>query len=377
MSHCDPPFFIENADQLLQRIEQHDPNFTKLEILESSRCWSMRVILGEYGCAALARVLPLNMSITSLSFENSELGPAGARLLFPALTHLTALTYLNLCCTDLQSAGISHLCSALGHLTAITELNLSQNKLTEDDGARICSAAAAAGLRRLQCLYFGYESTNKFNSESVVESKLWGLLKLPKPSHEIVQKCKDANSFSNCVPLVKHILLHFERCCIHAHSFEVQQQFDLALPLHEEVLHVQSNVFGRGHPISKHFKYKRDMCVFSAFGYSLGIMSALSACDFVEAELKQLRSIGFIAPVSGYWRLQDAIMPHEERLRTKCGGAVGLLVKRITWDASTPSKSQTDLFINRNTIAINVQSILCRVIAGNAAARRAFCQRLK
>jgi hypothetical protein len=176
---------------------------------------------------------------------------------------------------------------------------------------------------------------------------------------------------------VKHILLHFERCCIHAHSFEVQKQFDLALPLHEEVLHVQSNVFGRGHPISKHFKYKRDMCVFSAFGYSLGIMSALSACDFVEAELKQLRSIGFIAPVSGYWRLQDAIMPHEERLRTKCGGAVGLLVKRITWDASTPSKSQTDLFINRNTIAINVQSILCRVIAGNAAARRAFCQRLK
>ena len=153
MSHCDPPFFIENADQLLQRIGQHDPNFTKLEILESSRCWSMRVILGEYGCAALARVLPLNMSITSLSFENSELGPAGARLLFPALTHLTALTYLKFYDTDLQSAGISHLCSALRHLTAITELNLSQNKLTEDDGARICSAAAAAGLRRLQCLY--------------------------------------------------------------------------------------------------------------------------------------------------------------------------------------------------------------------------------
>jgi hypothetical protein len=355
--------------ELLERIETSDPALTKLEIFYKSK-------FNEVGCRVLARSLLLNTRITSLDIEYTSVGPAGARLFFPALTHLTALTFLKFYDTDLRSAGISHLCSALGHLTAITELNLGQNKLTADDGARICSAAAA-GLRRLQTLYFGYESTNKFNSESVVESKLWGSLKLPKPSHEILQKCKDAKTFSNCVPLVKHIVSHFERCCNHAHSFEVQKQFDLALPLYEEVLHVQGDVFGRGHPISKHFKYKRDMCVFSAFGYSLGIKSALSACDFVEAELKRLRLLGFIAPISGYWRLQDAVMPHEERLRTKCGGAVGLLVKRLTWDASIRSKSQTDLQINRNTIAINVQSILYRVVVGSAAARFAICQRLK
>jgi hypothetical protein len=43
----------------------------------------------------------------------------------------------------------------------------------------------------------------------------------------------------------------------------------------------------------------------------------------------------------------------------------------------TASKSRTERQTNRNKIAINVQRILCRVVAGNAAVRRAIRQRFK
>ena len=40
--------------------------------------------------------------------------------------------------------------SALTHLTAMTELNLRDCQLTANDKARICGAAAAAGMTRLK-----------------------------------------------------------------------------------------------------------------------------------------------------------------------------------------------------------------------------------
>ena len=128
-------------------------------------------------------------------------------MLFPALTHLTAMTYLNLKYTGLESSGASHLCSALTHLTAMTVLYLHSNDLSADDGARICGAAAAAGMTRLKKLNLGGYG---FTASQVVGCEAWRQLNLPKPPDEVVSKCAGA---WNCAPLVSYLLSEDKVSC--------------------------------------------------------------------------------------------------------------------------------------------------------------------
>ena len=99
--------------------------------------------------------------------------------------------------------------SALTHLTAMTELNLSDNQLTADDGARICGAAAAAGMTRLKTLDLSYNPSheNAFSASSVVGCGAWRQLNLPQPPDEIVSKCAlFSGGFLNVSPLVSYLL---------------------------------------------------------------------------------------------------------------------------------------------------------------------------
>ena len=133
--------------------------------------------------------------ITSLDFRG--LGVLRASLLFPAIAHLTAMTYLNLSGIGLGSSGFcgtsgaSHLCSALTYLTAMTYLNLQNNGLTADDGARICGAAAAAGMTRLQTLDVvdrdhSFVRNHFLSAADVVGCETWRQLNVllpPLPDH--------------------------------------------------------------------------------------------------------------------------------------------------------------------------------------------------
>jgi hypothetical protein len=145
-------------------------------------------------------------------------------VLFPALTHLTAMTSIDLGYTRLESAGASHLCSALTHLTAMTSLDLRDNFLTADDGARICGAAAAAGMTRLKALYLG---GNNCSASDVVGCETWRQLNLPQPPHEIVRKC---NTGSNCGFLVSY-LLSIDKVSCYAIRIFVVGESTVQLPL--------------------------------------------------------------------------------------------------------------------------------------------------
>jgi hypothetical protein len=78
---------------------------------------------------------------------------------------------------------------AVTHLTALTSLDLSRNELSVDDGARICGAAAAGGMTQLQVLEL---EGNGFSASSVVGSDAWRQLRLPQPPTEITRR----NDFS-------------------------------------------------------------------------------------------------------------------------------------------------------------------------------------
>jgi Ran GTPase-activating protein (RanGAP) involved in mRNA processing and transport len=127
--------------------------------------------------------------ITSLDFRG--LGVLRTGLLFPAIAHLTAMTYLNLSGLGLGSSGASHLCSALTYLTAMTYLNLQNNGLTADDGARICGAAAAAGMTRLETLDVvdtdrSFVCNHFLSAADVVGCETWRQLNVllpPLPDH--------------------------------------------------------------------------------------------------------------------------------------------------------------------------------------------------
>ena len=211
-----------DLDDLLQSIERSDPGTEEIEI-----CAIEIPELGESGCRNLARALSLNTCVTSLNI-GIGIGPAGAAVLFGALTHLTTMTHLNLNCTDLHPAGVVHLCSVLPHLTALTELKLSathlqssgasylcsvlphltaitdlylmDNELTVDDAARICAAAAAAGMTCLKNLFL-LERFNGFEACDIVDCATWRQLDLPRPPQEIIGEC--SMSFA---PLVSFIM---------------------------------------------------------------------------------------------------------------------------------------------------------------------------
>jgi hypothetical protein len=117
------------------------------------------------------------------------------------------MTYLNLVKTGIDFSGLAHLCSALTHLTAMTVLDLRYNQLTADDGARICGAAAAAGMTGLKSLDLSYNPSpeNPFSASSVVGCGAWGQLNLPQPPDEIVRKCSEIGGL-NAAHLVAYFL---------------------------------------------------------------------------------------------------------------------------------------------------------------------------
>jgi hypothetical protein len=203
--------------ELVRRIESSDPSLTSLEIQGDHSSGVLSRFLGERGGRALARSLALNTCITSLNLSGNAIGSGGLAVLLPALTHLTALTKLDLsynrlinwcdkllasspslntCITSLNlegnqlgSGGLVALLPALTHLTALTNIDLSYNYLTVKDGVRIFGAAAAAGMIGLQRLGLG---SNGFDASSVVGSTLWRHLGLPQPPDEIIKRGFDA-----------------------------------------------------------------------------------------------------------------------------------------------------------------------------------------
>jgi Leucine-rich repeat (LRR) protein len=133
-------------EELVRRIKSSDPSIANLEIKGDHEGASLR----ERGALLLSRALSLNTCITSLNLAGNRFGSAGLSALLPALTHLTALT----------------------------SLDLTHNQLTVEDGARICGAAVAAGMTRLQRLEL---DRNGCSVSSVVASMsaYWGLLRPP------------------------------------------------------------------------------------------------------------------------------------------------------------------------------------------------------
>ena len=149
--------------ELLQRIERSDPELACLTINDWRRHnyalgKLVNVELHATGCTVLARALSSNTCITSLDLYKASIGSECVSI-FPAISQLTALTFLN----------------------------LGNNQLTADDGARICAAAAAAGMTSLKELDLG---GNGFDAWSVVKCEAWRKLKLPQPPDEIVLACK-------------------------------------------------------------------------------------------------------------------------------------------------------------------------------------------
>ncbi len=124
-------------------------------------------------------------ALTSLDLSSNHMLPDGAEHLAVVVTCLTALTILNLEGNKLGSVGLRTLMGAVTHLTALTSLDLSRNELSADDGARICGAAAAGGMTQLQVLKL---EGNGFSVSSVVGSDAWKELGLPRPPDEILRQ---------------------------------------------------------------------------------------------------------------------------------------------------------------------------------------------
>jgi len=174
-----------------------------------------------------------------LDLEGTNVGPAGACFLFPALTHLTAMTYLKLGYTYLESSGVSQLCSALrhltflnclelyeiglhssgvsylcsafNHLTSLTQFRFSDSILTVNDVALIFWAAAASGLPRLKTLHLAksFPNGNYFSAVDVFGCSAWMQLNLPHPPRRILRmiqaypQCR--NSDLNYAPIVSFL----------------------------------------------------------------------------------------------------------------------------------------------------------------------------
>jgi len=69
------------------------------------------------------------------------------------------------------------------HLTALTSLDLCRNELSAEDGARVCGAAAAAGMTQLQELAL---EGNGFSAWSVVGCEAWREAGLEPPPDDFV-----------------------------------------------------------------------------------------------------------------------------------------------------------------------------------------------
>ena len=159
---------------LLRRIENSDPSLTSLEIKGNS-----------FGGASSFQITGSYRSSDSSKF----IGSSRVLGLAEALSLNTCITSLNLAGNKLGAVGLRTLMGAVTHLTALTSLDLSRNELSVDDGARICGAAAAGGMTQLQVLEL---EGNGFSASSVVGSDAWRQLRLPQPPTEITRR----NDFS-------------------------------------------------------------------------------------------------------------------------------------------------------------------------------------
>lgn len=291
---------------MLRNIEASHPVLT---ILDLQCCAHFE----EAGCRILGRALSLNSCITALSLADTKIGPEGAALLFPALAHLTTLNSLCLTGTDLQSSGAAHLCSALGRLTALTQLFLYSSKLTADDGARICGVAAAAAVTRLRALVL---DGNGFNVTDVVGCGTWGRARLPQPPVDCEQKC----GCSFIVPnwsgeaLVAFLVREDNAAFNVAVSLEGSGSYGPASLLYENRFQTRHFLLG-AHPRTCDAQLPRDACSGKLLR---GYAAALSVCSLAPPLLH----------ANPRWFGRSAL--HSERRRVKCGGAVGLLVRRLT-----------------------------------------------
>jgi hypothetical protein len=288
---------------LLRNIEASHPLLTTLDL----QCCAH---FEEAGCRILARALLLNSRITALSLADTKIAAEGAAVLFPALAHLTTLSSLSLTGTHLQSSGAGHLCSALGRLTALTELFLYSSQLTADDGARICGVAAAAAVTRLKTLSLG---GNGFYVTDVVGCGTWRRARLPQPPVDFEQKCGSIFSWS-AEPLVSFLVREDDAAFNLAVSLEGSGSYGPASLLYHQRFQTRLFLLG-AHPRTCHAQLARDACCGKLLR---GYVVALSLCCLPPPLLH----------VNPRWFGRSAL--HSERRRAKCGGAVGVLVRRLT-----------------------------------------------
>ncbi len=297
---------VEHPDlplSMLRNIEASHPVLTTLDL---HCCTNFE----QAGCRILARALSLNSRITALSLADTKIGAEGAAVLFPALAHLATLNSLCLTGTHLHSSGAAHLCSALGRLTALTHLFLFCNQLTADDGARICGVAAAAAVTRLRALVLG---GNGFSVTDVVGCGTWRRARLPPPPVHLQHKCGCNFSWS-AEPLVSFLVTEDDAAFNVAVSLEGSGNYGPASLLYDNRFQARHFLLG-AHPRTCDAQLPRDACCGKLLR---GYAAALSVCCVAPPLLHANPS----------WFGRSAL--HSERRRVKCGGAVGMLVRRLT-----------------------------------------------
>jgi hypothetical protein len=215
-SSCDPALgineFTDANFRALARALSHNTCTTSLNLcFNPLNCFCVPAL-----CSALTHLTAL----TYLNLEGSDLlNPSCAPDVCSAIVHLTALTYLNLrhefasCGYSTTYSEVSHICSAVRHLTRLTALELDCS--SADDIARICGAAVAAGMVRLKELKLYRlhpnlcEVYDPYNIvRAAVQCKAWRQLHLPQTPYHVVQNCFGNYDFAPLVSYHLSLLRH-------------------------------------------------------------------------------------------------------------------------------------------------------------------------
>ena len=107
------------------------------------------------GAAALAPALSRLTALVTLDLSYNYVGAAGAASLVPALSRLTALVTLDLSCNQFGAAGASALAPSLSRLTALETLDMNRNNFGAAGAAAL--APALSCLTALSCVHL-YEN---------------------------------------------------------------------------------------------------------------------------------------------------------------------------------------------------------------------------
>jgi len=111
--------------------------------------------LGPAGASALAPALQQLIGMSQLYLNNNTIGPAGASALAPALQQLIGMSQLYFGDNNISDAGASALAPALQQLTALVDLSLAGNNIG-DAGA----SALAPALQQLTALAYLFLNKN-------------------------------------------------------------------------------------------------------------------------------------------------------------------------------------------------------------------------